>query len=148
MLERLLQARRCEQRRENAWPYLMAMFIPFRLHWPRSCWQTTESICVRCLCIPTYHLLKFQFLIAVQCARAYVLFLSHAGSCWDPVLRWSLCLHYLWWLWSLLWGCVHLHPSSNHHWGWSSALRHRSHWMLCYSERKLLWIDNGQSSLL
>lgn len=102
---------------------------------PSDCWDRPLT-----LNWVNWNIIPEWILFIVMC----FFFLSPTGRCWYPLLCWSLCLHYIWWLWSLLWRCVHSYPSGDHHCSWSPSIHHWANWMLRYSEGELLWTYIGQ----
>lgn len=73
-----------------------------------------------------------------------VFFVALAGSSRHPVLRGSLCVHHIWWLRSLLWGCVHTDPSCYHHSCGNAAVHYWTHWLLRYHPGESLWAGYGK----
>lgn len=74
----------------------------------------------------------------------YDVFVPIVGSSRHPVLRGSLCVHHIWWLWSLLWRCLYTNSSCYHHSCGNTAFYYWTYWVLRYHSRESLWPGYGK----
>lgn len=83
----------------------------------------------------------------LKSSLTYVAVVSAGGS-WNLMLYWSLCVHHIWRLRSLLWRRVHSDPCCHYNSSGDASLHHRSDWMLRHNPWKLLWSGNSEWALL